>query len=59
MKPVAREVELKFISYMRWSDNRDKMEYQVWDQGNEYLVKPVEFLVEQVATLVHQKMEGE
>ena len=59
MKPVAREVELKFISYMRWSDNRDKMEYQVWDQGNEYLVKPVEFLVEQVATLVHQKMGGE
>ena len=59
MKPVAREVELKFISYMRWTDNRDKMEYQVWDQGNEYLVKPVEFLVEQVATLVHQKMEGE
>jgi hypothetical protein len=59
MKPVAREVELKFISYMRWSDNRDKMEYQVWDQSNEYLVKPVEFLVEQVATLVHQKMGGE
>ena len=59
MKPVAREVELKFISYMRWSDNRDKMEYQVWDQSNEYLVKPVEFLVEQVTTLIHQKMEGE
>jgi hypothetical protein len=59
MKPVAREVELKFISDMRWSENRDKMEYQVWDQSNEYLVKPVEFLVEQVATLVHQKMGGE
>ena len=59
MKPVAREVELKFISYMRWSDNRDKMEYQVWDQSNDNILKPVEFLVEQVATLVHQKMEGE
>jgi hypothetical protein len=59
MKPVAREVELKFISDMRWSEHRDKMEYQVWNQGIAYLVKPVEFLVEQVTTLVHQKMEGE
>ena len=59
MQPVAKEVELRFISDMRWSENRDKMEYQVWDQSNDNIVKPVEFLVEQVASLVHQKIGGE
>jgi len=59
MKPVAREVQLRFISDMFWSENRDKMEYQVWDQSNDNIVKPVEFLVEQVASLVHQKIGGE
>jgi hypothetical protein len=58
MKPVAREVQLRFISDMYWSENRDKMEYHVWAQGNAYIVKPVDFLVARVGALVYQKMEN-